>query len=163
MVTNLKKLEAVVLLLAKHPKVKNLGKTKLYKLAYFADVTHLREFGATITGSEYIKYPYGPVPSRAEKVLRTLKSLNQIDMQRRVMSGEREIEEIVSKSNTVPANLSESELTTLDQVASRLGGKTAKYLSDLSHKEPAWCYADMKDKLDFELMAYGYEEDPHGL
>lgn len=160
---NLKKLEAVILFLASHPKVKTLGKTKLYKLIYFADVSHLRDYGSTITGSEYIKYQYGPVPSRGEKILKTLKRQNQISMQRRVLSGDREVEEIAAIDNPFLKCLSQTEIKTLNTIAAELGFKTAGILSDLSHQEPAWCYAKDKDKLDPDLMMYGHEENSDGL
>jgi len=33
----------------------------------------------------------------------------------------------------------------------------------MSHKEPAWHYAVMREKLSPELMAYGSEEHADGL
>ena len=67
------KLRNLMLAIAGHPRVKSLGLTKLWKLIYFVDVTALRDLGATITGSEFVKYPHGPVPSRGEKVLQKLR------------------------------------------------------------------------------------------
>ena len=67
---DLEKLKAAMLCIASRPDVTGLGLTKLCKLVYFADARHLREAGASITGSEFIKYQHGPVPSRGEKAVK---------------------------------------------------------------------------------------------
>lgn len=43
-------------------KVKGLGKVKLFKLLYFADLEHFRQTGRTLTGLEYKAMKMGPVP-----------------------------------------------------------------------------------------------------
>ena len=50
----------------------NLGLTKLWKLIYFVNSKATREFGESVTGSDFIKYEQGPVPNRGEKHLRQL-------------------------------------------------------------------------------------------
>ncbi|MDZ4772472.1 MAG: hypothetical protein SGI72_04995 [Planctomycetota bacterium] len=66
-VVHAEKLRNLIIVIAEHPKVTSLGLTKLWKLISFADVTALREHGATITGSDFVKYPHGPVPSRGRR------------------------------------------------------------------------------------------------
>ena len=58
---------------------------------------------------------------------------------------------------------SKVELALIDAVCVELGRKSATTLSDLSHKEPSWHYAPMREKLSLELMAYGCEEETEGL
>lgn len=165
MAFEMKKLENLALLIAGHPKVQNLGQTKLYKLIFFCDVTHLREHGESITGSEYIKYQYGPVPSRAEKALKHLKKENALEVTRKILdtTGDFEIMEI--KANRIPDKslFTKEEIATVNLIAEKLGKASASQLSDLSHKEPAWIEADMHKKLDPQLMFYGREEDSDGL
>jgi hypothetical protein len=60
---NTHKLDALILYQGKSPHVGDLGVTKLWKLIYFIDVSFLRETGMSLTGSDYIKYDHGPVPS----------------------------------------------------------------------------------------------------
>ena len=44
------------------------GATKLYKIAWFADARQFALTGKSITGSEYIKEEFGPVPTKARQV-----------------------------------------------------------------------------------------------
>ena len=165
MAFEMKKLENLALLIASHPKVQKLGQTKLYKLIFYCDVTHLREYGESITRSEYIKYQFGPVPSRAEKALKHLKKENALDVTRKVLDKTGDIEMIEIKAHRKPDRslFTKEEMATVNLVAEKLGKVSAVQLSDLSHKEPAWIEADMHEKLDPELMFYGQEEDSDGL
>ena len=58
---------------------------------------------------------------------------------------------------------SSDELALIDEVCGELGRKSAVALSELSHQEPSWHYAEMMGKLTPELIAYGAKEDPDGL
>jgi len=74
MKVNLRKLMQLMVFFAHHEAVKPLGKTKLFKLLYFTDVTHLRMVGQSITGAEYLKYPFGPVPMQGSFALKELRN-----------------------------------------------------------------------------------------
>lgn len=41
---------------------KHLGRTKLFKLLYFWDFRYFSKHGKSVTGFDYITYPFGPVP-----------------------------------------------------------------------------------------------------
>ncbi len=43
-------------------KIKDCGKTKLFKLLYFLDFIHFKKYGFSVTGYTYMVMPYGPVP-----------------------------------------------------------------------------------------------------
>ncbi|MGH8019486.1 MAG: Panacea domain-containing protein [Opitutaceae bacterium] len=140
----------------------NLGLTKLWKLIYFIDARALRDLGVSVTGSEFIKYEHGPVPSRGEKHLKLLVRGGEVSTKPRNVGG-KTLNEVTSAR---PADLSvftDDERALIDQVCAELGRKTAKTLSDFSHREPSWHYAEMRGKLASELIVYGHEEDPEGL
>ena len=69
MKVNLRKLMQLIMFFVCHETVKPLGRTKLFKLLYFTDVTHLRTVGEVITGAEYLKYPYGPFSMQGDFAL----------------------------------------------------------------------------------------------
>ena len=157
-----RKLEELIVHLGSHSKVANLGLTKLWKLIYFVDARALRELGEPVTGSDFIKYEHGPVPSRGEKHLRRMTRSGELTTSQRDVGG-KTLNEV--KAARVPdlGVFSKPELSLIEEVCSELGRKSATFLSDLSHKEPSWHYAPMREKLSPELMAYGCEEDAEGL
>ncbi len=158
---HIEKLRGLVLAIARHPSVRSLGLTKLWKLIYFVDVSALREHGATITGSEFIKYPHGPVPSRGEKILKAMRKDGAVRTEQRQHDGYSQT--LVIADADVPDAFTADERAVIDQVSRELGGKTANVLSKLSHEEPASALAVEIDKLDPELLHYGRSEDPEGL
>lgn len=159
---NVNKLDDLILYLGANPQVQDLGMTKLWKLIYFIDADYLREYGSTLTGSEYIKYEHGPVPSRGDKRVKRLKKSDSIDVTSEVYAGYR-LNKVTTKSSNAESPFSEGELNVINKVCNKLGAKSAAYLSDLSHEEPAWINAEKMQKISEELMHYGACEDEDGL
>jgi uncharacterized phage-associated protein len=157
-----KKLKNAILFFAGHAGVSDLGVTKLYKLVYFADARMLREADRSITGSKYIKYPHGPVPSRGERILKRMRKAGSIDMPQRDFHGYT-MTAVVSSSACDPSLFDADELKVLESVANDYGMSTAADLSHRAHLEPSWEYASDLQELDPTLMLYGAEEDPEGL
>lgn len=50
----------------------DLGATKLNKILWFADVAYYERFGKSITGDEYVKRQFGPVPKHVPMAIREL-------------------------------------------------------------------------------------------
>jgi uncharacterized phage-associated protein len=157
-----RKLEELIVLLGRHPKVTNLGYTKLWKLIYFIDSKALRDLGASVTGSEFIKYQHGPVPSRGEKHLGQLVRSGQLQATQRQV-GSHTLTEVTSLREADASAFSSAEVEVIETVCAEFGRKSAAALSALSHQEPSWHYAELMGKLSTELMAYGRTEDPVGL
>lgn len=162
MTINSEKFNNLVLHISNSPYVQFLGTTKLWKLIYFIDTTALRELGSTITNSEYIKYEHGPVPSRGEKLLKQMQQRNKISVEQECYGSYR-INKIISQVAPESNIFSEYEINLIDRTCRDYGSKTASYLSEVSHSEPAWHYAKMLEKLSPELMLYGAAEDTEGL
>lgn len=163
MAVNLGKLKHMILYIAGHPDVTTLGVTKLYKLIYFADVAHLRATGHTITGSDYLKYPHGPVPSRAKMALKDLTQHRQVKSETIPLGPDLSLGKLTALSAPNPAIFTKEEWDTLERIINTYGRETAQALSERSHLEPAWYWAEDRKKLDSELMLYGATEDPDGL
>ena len=157
-----RKLEELLVYVARHPKVADLGLTKLWKLLYFIDCEALRTLGHTITGAEYIKYEHGPVPSRGERHLKKLCREEAVSCRQRDHVGYR-LNEVKSRRAPHAVALLEAEWVLADAVCNSLGRKSARHLSHLSHSDPAWHYAEPLQKLSPTLMGYGSQEDPDDL
>lgn len=140
----------------------NLGLTKLWKLISFIDAKAVRNLGEPVTGSEFIKYEHGPVPSRGEKHLRLLVRSAEVTTSPRDIGGKM-LNEVKSARAADLTVFSDDERSLIDEVCGELGRKSAVALSELSHQEPSWHYAEMMGKLTPELIAYGAKEDPDGL
>ena len=156
------KLKNMILYFANSPCVSSLGTTKLYKLLYFADATCLREYGHSMSGSEYIKYEHGPVPSRGEKAIKILRKENAILVNPEVHYG-MQLDAIRATVEPDFSLFDKSELDVLTRIAQTKGAASARLLSEESHLEPAWFYAGILNKLSPDLMFYGASEDPDGL
>ena len=162
MAVELAKLKNLILHIGANPHVQNLGETKLWKLIYFIDATALRELGQTITGSDFIRYDHGPVPSRGEKSLKQLSRDGDITIVQEQHPSYR-INRVVAASAPEKDVFSAAELELIGRIFRTHGDKTAAWLSELSHREPAWHYAGHLDTLSPELMLYGAAEDAVGL
>ena len=157
-----RKLSELIVHLGQHPGVSNLGLTKLWKLIFFIDAKALRDLGEPVTGSEFIKYEHGPVPSRGDKFLRKLVKAGEVTSTQRSVGG-KILNEVKAARPADLASFSFEERQVIESVCVELGRKSAAVLSDLSHKEPSWHYAKLMDKLSPELIAYGQKEDSEGL
>jgi uncharacterized phage-associated protein len=162
MAVNLVKLQNLILYIGSNPYVQNLGITKLWKLIYFIDATALRELGKSITDSDFIKYDHGPVPSRGDKALKQLHRDQKIRTQTEQI-GQYRINKISVDESIDASMFSPQEITIIDRLCRTYGGKNASFLSELSHQEPAWVYAQKLEKLSPALMLYGFSEDVEGL
>ncbi len=156
------KLEELMVYVSRHPKVSDLGLTKLWKLLFYIDREALRSIGRTVTGSEYIKYEHGPVPSRGERHLKKLCREQAVVCRQRDHAGYR-LNEVSGLRAPHTGAFSDDELEIADAVCKEFGRKSAKQLSEISHEDPAWHYAEPLRKLSPSLMAYGSQEDPDGL
>jgi len=159
---DLAKLKELIVLLARHRSVHNLGVTKLAKLVYYIDAEAMRELDQSVTQSEFIKHEQGPVPSRMDRALKQLSRAEAI----RVVPQEffaHEMKKVEATRDADVTLFTAEELAVIEKVAKRLGRMSATDLSELSHKEPAWREAEYLGKLDPELIPYGTEEDPDGL
>src|SRR5437899_1435794 len=69
------KLQEMILYIAEHSKRDDgFGKTKLNKILFYADFIAFAKLGHSVTGQEYRKMPYGPVPRDIESALDELRA-----------------------------------------------------------------------------------------
>jgi len=51
---------------------------KIFKILWFADIAHIKEYGRLITDDEYMKMEYGPVPSFLYDLLKGIRNHNPV-------------------------------------------------------------------------------------
>ena len=141
----------LVLLVAKHTEDDpTAGSTKLNKILYFAEVSHLRRTGQPITGSEYQKQPHGPTLRRMPPVVRHLES----------EGAAKEVEEdyfgyaqkkLVALREPDLSGFSAIEVESVMDMVRQFWGKTAKEVSDISHADLGWRAVNIGETIPLEL------------
>lgn len=153
-----RKTAELILLVAKHTENDpTSGSTKLNKILYFAEVSHLRRTGSPITASVYQKQPHGPTLRRMQPFIRDLESDGAV----------KEIEEDYfgfAQKKLVPlrepdlSEFSAEEIESVLDMVRQFWGKSAKEVSDISHDDPGWRAVDIGDTIPLELAFVGQPE-----
>ncbi len=131
----------------------NVGETVLYKLLYFSDFNYYELYEQHLTGANYKKLQYGPVPQKLTSILAG-------------MMEEKEIEQMVTdyyglvQTRYIPlkkADLQQmkaSEKEVIDRVIDQMSDWNATAISDYSHKDMPWLATQDGQDIDYELAFY---------
>jgi len=155
---NFRKFKEVILYILNRVGAKpNVGETVIYKLLYFIDFDFYEKYEEHLLGGTYIKNHYGPTPVEFKKIINDMIAQN-------------EVTKINSKYFKYPQKkylpirdpkleiLKAHEIKHIDEVLSRLSDKTAKELSDFSHKDVPWITAKEGEPIDYESVFYRTKE-----
>ena len=127
------------------------GAVKLSKVLYYSDFAAYRLLGKPITGATYQKLREGPAPKEL------LDARSEL-----IQSGAATVESRpyftgVQKRLTIsPARepdkeiFAPGELELVDEVMAYFHGKTAREVSDYSHREPGWVLAQHRETIPYE-------------
>lgn len=124
-----------------------LGKTKLHKCLYYADMLQFFATGRAITGVQYVKAPYGPTARYLDWGLNALKERGSISFEMEDYFGLGKYSyksEAPSRSNL----LLESEVKILNEVIAFVCEHSAREISEFSHSRP-WQDAKMGDLIPY--------------
>lgn len=117
--------------------------TKLNKLLFYTDFNFFRKFGASITGSKYIKLSYGPVPSHYDF---------KYDMNPLIITiCENDSISYNVKEEIQYPDLSSDELKIAEAVYKRFIECNCLYVSNASHNEEAWINTEQGKEISYEL------------
>jgi hypothetical protein len=134
----------------------NFGRTKLAKVLYHADFLSYRLYQEPITGWDYVKWQFGPVPNDY------LAILNSMEEERRIATKETSVINHVQKRIIAlhPANLkliTGRDLQLIERVIGELEGKTAGNLSHESHGV-AYNLVELNKVIPYESSLFSDEE-----
>ena len=144
---SLEKMAAMVSYFA--DKTRDLYKTKLNKLLFYADFVNYHVYGSSISGSRYVHLPYGPVPDGYEDTLETLNHYGVVDVRR-----ENAADLVSAGDNPARQFLTEAEQSTLDWVVERFGQMTASQLTEISHREKAYRFTKAGEEIAYEYAKF---------
>lgn len=146
---NEQKFEEVLLYVAKRLESDPAGgATKLNKVLFFAEFSHMREHGRPITGAEFQKLRWGPAPRRLLPVRDAMAANGDIAVRRESYLGQW-LDRILPLREPNEDVLTASERKALDDAVNELRKMTATQASDLSHEQFAWLAVG-----DGELIPY---------
>ncbi len=130
------------------------GKTKLYKILFYADFAAYDKFGESISGQDYQRLPKGPAPKRALPVLEEMTRSNVATWAIRDHYG-RTQEKLFALREPDLSGFSGEQIAILDEVITRLWGLSATDVSALSHRFIGWQVAREGETIPYSTVALG--------
>ncbi|MCD4726231.1 MAG: SocA family protein [Pirellulales bacterium] len=138
----------------------NVGETLLYKLLYFSDFNYYEIYEEHLSGAEYRKLPYGPVPQKLDSVIQQMIKNKQLQRLKTDYHGYPQTRYIpLTKPNL--SNLNASEKDVIDKVIDQYSDWSAAAISDYSHNDMPWLASKDGEAIDYELVFY--REAPYSV
>jgi transcriptional regulator with XRE-family HTH domain len=151
---NAEKLRNVILyILEKCGGKPNIGETVLYKLLYFIDFDSFEKYGRSVTGMNYVRLQYGPVPTTKEytPVIKSMVVNNELKIFTQEYFG-RVQKRYVALVNHADNSLTASETTVIDMVVSRLSDMSATQIEGYAHGDIPWKVTADKQVIEYDLV-----------
>ncbi len=124
------------------------GATKLNKVLFFVEFTHLRRHHRVVSGSQFQKLPHGPAPHQLLPVRRRLIDSGAAELIEEDFLG-RPQHRLVPKRPADLTRFTVEELQTIEDVLAQLAGMTGTQVSELSHQEPGWRLTEIGETIPF--------------
>jgi hypothetical protein len=126
------------------------GKTKLFKILFYADFAMHRRYGRPITGIPYLRLPHGPVPD-VRDLLEEMERQGDLTTVRRNHFGYEQFRPVARRPADVRV-FSAEELDMLAQTISDLAPASARDVSDLSHEFIGWRVAREHEAIPYDTV-----------
>ena len=154
------KLKAIIKYFCENTDSRFLGKTKLMKLFYFLDFTHVKKYGVSITGDEYYNLERGPMPSIIKNLVYEVMDNSEgailsdtVELQRKENSKMHKIICLGKFTQEDKDYFSKVEFDTLKRVSQRFKDTNTKSIVDESHDEAPWAKTRELSKIPYSLAA----------
>jgi len=131
----------------------NVGETLLYKLLYFSDFNYYEIYEEHLSGAEYRKLPYGPVPQKLDSIINSMISNKQLKRFKTEYHAYPQTRFIPLEKPDL-TNLKASEKDIIDRVIEQYSDWSASAISDYSHKDMPWLASKEGEVIDYELVFY---------
>ena len=131
----------------------NVGETVLYKLLYFSDFNYYELYEEHLTGAEYRKLPYGPVPQKMDAIINQMIDKGQLQRVKTEYHGYSQTRYLpLEKPNLTELRASEKEI--IDRVIEQMSDWSASAISNYSHKDMPWLASKEGEEINYELAFY---------
>jgi transcriptional regulator with XRE-family HTH domain len=138
----------------------NVGETVLYKLLYFSDFNHYEVYEEHLTGAQYRKLPFGPVPQKLDMIINQMVEEKQIQRVKTEYHGFAQTRFLPLEKADLTV-LKASEVYIIDTVIGQMGDWSANMISDYSHGDLPWEVTDDGQEISYELAFY--REKPYSI
>lgn len=131
----------------------SIFKSKLFKLIFYADFSHFKEHGVSITGLQYAHLPYGPVPNNYNSLIGVIMNVDSsIYIEERIANDYPG--EVILSSTPAENIFSKDEIETIRKIQDKFAQFTCKGIEEYSHEEVGY-----KETQNGELISYEYAKD----
>lgn len=131
----------------------NVGETVLYKLLYFSDFNYYELYEEQLTGANYRKLPYGPVPQKLDQIIEQMRTDGQLERIKTNYHGFSQTRYFpLVKADLRTFKASEKEV--IDRVIEQMSDWSASAISDYSHKDIPWLATKEGEEINYELAFY---------
>ncbi|MEK7190264.1 MAG: helix-turn-helix domain-containing protein [Patescibacteria group bacterium] len=139
---------------------KNITKTKLAKLVYLSDFAWFYNHLQSMSGMQYRKIKYGPVPDAFFRALDELEEEGKIGIDRKNTDGKEMI--IISESDSNKKqkleNISGDETILIKNIYKKWKDKKTAEIVNFTHNQLPYLMADDEEIVSYALIT---QEDPH--
>ena len=153
-VMNLNKFKNILLyILEKTAGKANVGETVLYKLLYFSDFNYYEMYEEHLSGAEYRKLPYGPVPQKLDLIISQMidkQAIKRISVDYHGYPQKRYLPLVKPNLSVLKA----TEKDVIDRVVDHFSDWSATSISDFSHGDIPWLASKDGETIDYELVFY---------
>ena len=130
-------------------------KTKLAKLLYFADFASYYFYSKSISGMQYKKIDYGPVPDSYFRVFEELAEKAQIDVQTEMHTDGKSMYSISanSVSERMPLNLlSSQEISLIDRIWDKWKDANTQEIVQYTHEQSPYKKTEYGQVISYDLI-----------
>lgn len=131
----------------------NVGETVLYKLLYFSDFNYYELYEEHLTGANYKKLPYGPVPQKLDVIIDQMIELKQLEKIKTDYKGFPQ-KRFIPLEKADLTRLKASEKDVIDKVIDQMSDWSANAISDYSHKDLPWEVTEIGNDISYNLAFY---------
>jgi len=135
----------------------NVGQTVLYKLLYFIDFDYYELYEEQLMGAKYMKNLHGPTPVDFAKITRAMEEAGELEKINTKYFGKDQTKYLPVIDADLNC-LSAREITHINKVLEKHSDKSAKELSDFSHKDTPWMGVALNEVIEYEAVFYRNEE-----
>lgn len=134
-------------------------KTKLAKLLYLADFAWFYEHFESMSGMQYRKIAYGPVPDLFFRAIDELEESGKIVIERKNDDGKEMflIREAGSNTNEKLSSVSKEEAKLISEIAKKWKDKNTKDIVNFTHNQLPYSICREDELIPYELIT---QEDP---